>query len=64
MACRYTLFIALYPLGIVAEVRLIYNSLAFIKQHKLHSVSLPNNANFAFSYYYFCLVNTLSRTSS
>lgn len=55
MLARYTLFIALYPIGVTSEIMIIYHSLPVLKQSKLHSVELPNWFNFAFSYYYFNL---------
>lgn len=58
------MFIPLYPLGIVSEVAIIYNSLSILKRSNLHSLSLPNRLNFSFSYYHFCLVRPNFMTSS
>nr|XP_039266514.1 very-long-chain (3R)-3-hydroxyacyl-CoA dehydratase 2-like [Styela clava] len=49
---RYTLFIVLYPLGVTGELLTIYKSLPFVADGNIYSVSMPNAANFSFSYYY------------
>eukprot|EP00884_Botryococcus_braunii_P001131 jgi/Botrbrau1/11018/Bobra.101_1s0016.1 len=55
---RYTAFIVLYPWGMfLGEWPLVYNSLPYIKERQLHSISMPNAWNFAFSYYIFCVVS-------
>ncbi len=57
--CRYSAFIPLYPLGVLAgEMPLIWNGLPYIKQRKLHSIDMPNSLNFAFSYHTFAQVST------
>ena len=56
-ARRYSAFIPLYPLGILAgEMPLIWSGLPYIQQHKLHSLEMPNSLNFAFSYHIFVQV--------
>jgi very-long-chain (3R)-3-hydroxyacyl-CoA dehydratase len=49
--------VPLYPLGIFGgEMPLIWSALPYLRDRELHSLSLPNSYNFAFSYYYFALV--------
>ena len=56
--CRYSAFIPLYPLGVLAgEMPLIWSGLPYIKQRKLHSIDMPNSFNFAFSYHAFAQVS-------
>lgn len=56
--CRYSAFIPLYPLGVLAgEMPLIWNGLPYIEQRKLHSIDMPNRFNFAFSYHTFAQVS-------
>lgn len=61
--CRYSAFIPLYPLGILAgEMPLIWSGLPYIQQRKLHSLEMPNSLNFAFSYHIFVQVGRLAVT--
>ena len=60
--CRYSCFIPLYPLGIIGEALLTVRALPYIRQRSLFSVRLPNAANFAFDYHWFCLVSALLLT--
>ncbi|XP_054271448.1 very-long-chain (3R)-3-hydroxyacyl-CoA dehydratase hpo-8 [Macrosteles quadrilineatus] len=50
--CRYTFFIALYPIGITGELLCMYAAQKFVGETQLWSVSLPNKYNFTFSYHY------------
>lgn len=54
--CRYTLFIPLYPIGMLAEMQIMLSSLPYLKNQKLHSISLPNTFNFGFDYHLFIQV--------
>ena len=54
---RYTAFYALYPVGVLAEMWIIWSGLPAIGARRLHSISLPNRWNWAFSYQYFMLVS-------
>ena len=54
--CRYTLFIPLYPVGMLAEMVLMAKSLPYLESHKLNSIVLPNSLNFAFDYHLFIQV--------
>lgn len=56
-ACRYTLFIVLYPIGVVAEMTIMVQSLTYLKSQKLNSISLPNAFNFGFNYHLFIKVH-------
>lgn len=47
---RYSLFLVLYPVGIVAEWLIYWNTLTYIDVHSLHRVRLPNTWNFAFDF--------------
>ena len=57
---RYSTFIVLYPLGISGELLTMYAALPYIVQRKLWTVSLPNAANIAFSYYAFMIMIMVS----
>mmetsp|Transcript_10447 Transcript_10447/g.31482 ORF Transcript_10447/g.31482 Transcript_10447/m.31482 type:complete len:222 (+) Transcript_10447:471-1136(+) len=52
---RYTLFIPLYPAGVAAEMWVLYSGLPWIASRRLHSLALPNSANFAFDYHWFTI---------
>ena len=56
---RYTLFIPLYPVGMVAEIVLMLKALPFLRDSKLNSIALPNAYNFAFDYHLFIQVCSL-----
>lgn len=58
--CRYSLFLGLYPLGVTGEMGTICMALDTIKKKQLFSISLPNQANISFNFYYFCLLVLLS----
>lgn len=47
---RYSLFMVLYPLGIVAEWLMYYRTLPFVEEHRLYAISVPNKYNFAFDF--------------
>lgn len=49
---RYSLFIVLYPIGVTGELLTVINSLTGIRERKIYTVELPNQANISFSYYY------------
>ncbi|XP_053327600.1 very-long-chain (3R)-3-hydroxyacyl-CoA dehydratase 2 isoform X2 [Spea bombifrons] len=57
---RYTLFIALYPMGVTGELLTIYAALPFVKQRGLYSISLPNKYNFSFDYHAFLILVMVS----
>lgn len=50
--CRYTFFIALYPMGVTGELLCFYAAQSYVKESQLWSYTLPNALNFAFSYQY------------
>jgi len=49
---RYTLFIALYPIGVSGELLCIYSTLELVRQKNIFSIPLPNQFNVAFDYHY------------
>ncbi|XP_018025982.1 very-long-chain (3R)-3-hydroxyacyl-CoA dehydratase 1-like [Hyalella azteca] len=54
---RYTMFIALYPLGVTGEMLCYFTALPLVQKHRYLSVTLPNACNFSFdSYYAFIIV--------
>ena len=55
--CRYTLFIPLYPVGMLAEMVLMAKSLPYLKSQKLNTITLPNAVNFSFDYHLFIQVS-------
>lgn len=48
---RYSLFMPLYPVGMISEWLLYFLTLSHIAATNLYSVSLPNPYNFAFSFH-------------
>lgn len=60
---RYTLFIPLYPAGVAAEMWVLYSGLPWIASRRLHSLALPNSANFAFDYHWFTIVRPFHSTT-
>ncbi|XP_026676791.1 very-long-chain (3R)-3-hydroxyacyl-CoA dehydratase 2 [Diaphorina citri] len=44
--CRYTFFIALYPIGITGELLCIWWAQSYVAETKLWSMELPNALNF------------------
>ncbi len=48
---RYTLFIALYPLGVTGELLCAYSALGPVKKERPFSMALPNTWNFTFDSY-------------
>ncbi|RZF36620.1 hypothetical protein LSTR_LSTR007323 [Laodelphax striatellus] len=53
--CRYTFFIALYPIGVTGELLCFYWAQHYVAKTKAWSYELPNTLNFTFSYNYFLL---------
>lgn len=58
--CRYTFFIALYPIGVTGELLCFYAAQSYVGESQLWSYSLPNALNFAFSYQYMLICIMLS----
>lgn len=56
---RYTLFIPAYPVGMGAEMVLVYKALPYIESRQLYSFFMPNALNMSFSYLRFCQVRGL-----
>jgi len=48
---RYTLFIALYPIGVAGELTCLYYSLAHVQEKRIWTYSMPNKINFVFDYH-------------
>ena len=61
---RYTLFIPLYPVGLLAEMVLMAKSLPYLKSQKLNSIALPNALNFGFDYHLFIQVTQPSMAAA
>lgn len=53
---RYTAFMPLYPLGVASELTMVWLALPTIERDRPWSVSLPNSFNFAFDYYWLCII--------
>lgn len=47
---RYTMFIPLYPIGVLGEIISIYHALPVLQDRKMYSIEMPNSFNFSFSY--------------
>lgn len=56
MFCRYTTFIALYPIGVTGELLCLYWAQKDASKHKIWSIELPNTYNLTFSYFVFLWV--------
>lgn len=56
VSCRYTLFIPIYPVGMLAEMMLMAKSLPYFQSQRLNSIALPNALNFGFDYHLFIQV--------
>lgn len=54
---RYSMFIPLYPVGVVGEMGAAFYSLPDIQERRLHSISMPNAWNFGFDYAIFIKVS-------
>lgn len=48
---RYTLFIALYPMGVSGEMWCYFDSLSYLKSSGFMRLDMPNAYNFTFSPY-------------
>lgn len=53
---RYSTFILLYPLGVASEMTMVWLALPHIRRSHMWSIDLPNAVNFAFDYFFFCLL--------
>ncbi|XP_073244120.1 very-long-chain (3R)-3-hydroxyacyl-CoA dehydratase-like isoform X2 [Porites lutea] len=53
---RYTMWIPLYPLGILFEGTLIWQAIPLLDKSERFSVNLPNVLNFGFSFSWFLMV--------
>merc|ERR1719499_164556 len=49
---RYTLFIVLYPMGVLGEMWTVYSAQPSILHSQTLSLSMPNKYNMAFSFYH------------
>lgn len=58
--CRYTTFIALYPIGVTGELLCLYWAQSYASSSKIWSIEMPNPLNFTFSYYYFLWIVMLA----
>jgi very-long-chain (3R)-3-hydroxyacyl-CoA dehydratase len=57
---RYSGFILLYPLGVSSELTMAWFALPAIAARGLWSVRMPNSANFAFDYWWACVLTMAS----
>lgn len=57
---RYSLFIGLYPLGVVGELLCMYKSLHYVEERGILNLTLPNRLNASFNFYYFLIAVMLS----
>ena len=49
---RYTLFIILYPMGVLGEMWTVYSAQPVILEKAVFSAAMPNIANMSFSFYH------------
>ena len=57
---RYTLFYALYPIGVTGELLCCYASLDRISREKIFTLSMPNKYNLVFNFYFVLIMIMLS----
>ncbi|CAF0759490.1 unnamed protein product [Brachionus calyciflorus] len=60
--CRYSFFIALYPIGVTGELICMYYAAKYLEPlniRKRYSFLLPNNLNISFDIYYFFILTML-----
>lgn len=57
---RYSGFIALYPIGVASELTMAWLALPTLRATGLWSITMPNAYNFAFSYYWACILTMLT----
>lgn len=55
----YSGFIVLYPLGVASELTMAWLALPALKKTGKWSIVMPNAYNFAFSYYWACIITML-----
>lgn len=60
ITCRYTLFFALYPIGVTGELWCCYVSLGRIARDKIFTWMMPNQLNMTFNFYYVLIAIMLS----
>lgn len=53
---RYSAFVPVYPLGVAAEMALMWRALPLIRARRVFSLAMPNKLNFAFDYSIFMAV--------
>jgi very-long-chain (3R)-3-hydroxyacyl-CoA dehydratase len=53
---RYTLFIVLYPIGACSEVLCMFAALPDIKNDHDRNITMPNELNATFNFYYFIII--------
>ncbi len=56
---RYTAFIPLYPLGVMAEMAVLADALPTLRAKRMYSVAMPNAYNFTFQYDVFIMVRLI-----
>eukprot|EP00976_Prorocentrum_cordatum_P087224 1186822-Prorocentrum_minimum.AAC.5 len=57
---RYTVFVPMYPFGVVSEMMLLYLALPFAKAREMYNIDMPNAFNFGFDWHKFMVVRKSS----
>ncbi|XP_059159418.1 very-long-chain (3R)-3-hydroxyacyl-CoA dehydratase 3-like [Physella acuta] len=52
---RYNMWIILYPLGIIIEATIVFQSISYFGETNFFSIALPNSGNIAFHFPYFLI---------
>ena len=52
---RYSLFLPLYPVGMLAELATIVQAVPVLLQHDVWTLHMPNALNFSFDWAYYCV---------
>ena len=56
---RYTLFVPLYPLGMLAELALLAHAVPVLQRKEIWTLHLPNALNFSFDWAYYVIFDAL-----
>ena len=56
---RYSLFIPLYPVGMLAELVCLLHAVPVLRREEVWTLHLPNSLNFSFDWFYYVIFDAL-----
>ena len=56
---RYSLFIPLYPLGMLAELVCLVHAVPVLRREETWTLHMPNSVNFSFDWFYYVIFDAL-----